>query len=246
MDSHHILSIITINFNNKKGLATTFKSILDQKFNDYEWIVIDGASTDDSLSIFHNTGYPDIIITEPDDGIYDAMRKGLSIASSDYVIFMNAGDSFFDDASLVNASPLLESNLDVYYFSTRIIDQNRSWLRRARSFNSTKYSVPAVQQATIYKRAALQKIEWPTKFKICGDYYIAAQLYASNAQSISSTIILSNFEIGGISTSNFKELANEAFEIQRNTLKLSALYCSISYIRRILTGMLIYAINKLK
>lgn len=246
MNSHILLSIITINYNNKKGLATTFKSISDQKFKDYEWIVIDGASTDDSLSIFQNTEYPDIIISEPDDGIYDAMRKGLSFASSDYVIFMNSGDSFFDDASLVNASSFLGSNLDIYFFATQIIDQNRSWLRRARSFNSTKYSVPAVQQATIYKRAALQKIEWPTKYKICGDYYIAAQIYASNAQSKSSNIILSNFEIGGISTSNFKELANEAFEIQRNTLKLSIIYCSISYIRRISTGLLIYLVNKFK
>ena len=91
------LSIITINFNNRNGLERTARSIVEQTFRDYEWIVIDGGSTDGSQDILKEySAHIAFGVSERDGGIYEAMNKGLERASGEYVQFLNSGDSFID------------------------------------------------------------------------------------------------------------------------------------------------------
>jgi len=97
------LSIITINRNNAAGLETTIQSVICQGFVDYEYIVIDGNSTDGSVDIIKK--YSEHIhywVSEPDSGIYNAMNKGIKKANGEYVIFMNAGDCFLSGDTLMN------------------------------------------------------------------------------------------------------------------------------------------------
>lgn len=92
-----LFSVITINRNNADGLRKTIASVLSQDFSQYEYIVIDGASTDDSVQVAEdNAGSISAFVSEPDKGIYDAMNKGIRMAHGDYVIFMNSGDTFVD------------------------------------------------------------------------------------------------------------------------------------------------------
>lgn len=87
------LSIITINLNNKDGLQKTIDSVLSQTFNDFEWIVIDGGSTDGSKELIEQ--YADRFaywVSEPDKGIYNAMNKGVKVAQGEYLQFLNSGD----------------------------------------------------------------------------------------------------------------------------------------------------------
>lgn len=96
-----ILSIITINYNNKTGLVKTIKSVMSQTRRDFEWIIIDGDSTDGSKEIIeelakNNKSIISYWCSEPDKGIYNAMNKGIFNASGDYVLFLNSGDSFAD------------------------------------------------------------------------------------------------------------------------------------------------------
>lgn len=89
-------SIITINYNNKEGLQKTIESVVNQSYNDFEYIVIDGGSTDGSVDIIKK--YADKItywISEPDKGIYHAMNKGIAKAHGEYLNFMNSGDCFY-------------------------------------------------------------------------------------------------------------------------------------------------------
>lgn len=89
------LTIITINFNNKEGLKRTIDSIVNQTFTDYEWIVVDGGSTDGSKDLLEQ--YKDRFAwwcSEPDKGVYNAMNKGITHATGEYINFMNSGDSF--------------------------------------------------------------------------------------------------------------------------------------------------------
>lgn len=91
------LSIITINYNNCKGLQKTIESIVSQSFTNFEWIVIDGASTDGSIVLLNN--YKDkysYFISEPDQGIYNAMNKGIEKATGEYCFFLNSGDYLVD------------------------------------------------------------------------------------------------------------------------------------------------------
>ena len=115
-----LISIVTINFNNGAGLARTLSSVSDQKFANLEHIVIDGASTDGSLDCirrFENglTHW----VSERDTGIYNAMNKGIAMASGKYLVFMNSGDHFLNSSSLALAAAQL-ADFDLHYFSLDI------------------------------------------------------------------------------------------------------------------------------
>ena len=90
-----LFTVITINLNNAEGLKKTIESVLAQERSLYEYIVIDGASTDGSVELAKSYGDKiDCFISEPDKGIYNAMNKGIALAKGEYVIFMNSGDCF--------------------------------------------------------------------------------------------------------------------------------------------------------
>lgn len=97
------LSIITINLNNLEGLKKTFESVFNQTFTDYEWIVIDGGSTDGSREFIeaHQDSFS-YWSSEPDRGIYNAMNKGILQANGEYLSFLNSGDYYADSETLAN------------------------------------------------------------------------------------------------------------------------------------------------
>lgn len=95
------LSIITVNFNNKIGLQRTIESVIHQTFKDYEFIVIDGGSTDGSLDVLKNySKHLTYWVSEPDGGIYQGMNKGIIKAKGEYLNFMNSGDCYYDNGVL--------------------------------------------------------------------------------------------------------------------------------------------------
>jgi len=95
------LSIITINLNNSEGLRRTIKSVVSQKFNDFEYLIVDGGSSDESLDVIReNEKEIDFWISEPDYGIYNAMNKGINKAKGEYVQFLNSGDWYVDETIL--------------------------------------------------------------------------------------------------------------------------------------------------
>lgn len=87
------LSIITINYNNKHGLQKTINSVISQIYKEFEWIIIDGGSTDGSKELIEQyTDYITYWVCEPDKGIYNAMNKGIEVAKGEYLLFLNSGD----------------------------------------------------------------------------------------------------------------------------------------------------------
>ena len=95
------LSIITVNLNNRNGLQRTIDSVVAQTFRDFEWIVIDGGSTDGSKELIEqNAKYFSYWVSEPDKGIYNAMNKGIRVAKGDYLQFLNSGDWLCDETAL--------------------------------------------------------------------------------------------------------------------------------------------------
>jgi len=95
------LSIITINYNNAKGLQTTINSVLHQSYKDYQYVIIDGGSTDESVQVIKkNEKFIDFFLSEKDHGIYNAMNKGILNSYGDYCFFLNSGDYFSDNSVL--------------------------------------------------------------------------------------------------------------------------------------------------
>mgnify|MGYP003289215095 CR=1 FL=1 len=96
------VSIITINYNNRNGLYRTIESVINQVYQDFEYIVIDGASTDGSIDVIKEYAeYLSYWVSEPDKGIYHAMNKGVEVASGDYCLFLNSGDYLYDKYTLL-------------------------------------------------------------------------------------------------------------------------------------------------
>lgn len=118
------LSIITINYNNAAGLQRTIRSVLSQTNSDFEYIIVDGASTDDSKEILEqlqhskyagNIAFPLTIISEPDTGIYNAMNKGIRMAHGDYCLFLNSGDYLATPDTLQQVVTDFPDGIDIVY-----------------------------------------------------------------------------------------------------------------------------------
>ena len=118
--SQPLISIITINRNNADGLRKTMQSVLSQTFDNYEYIIIDGASTDSSVEVIKsfvedpkNADKVGYWVSEPDRGIYNAMNKGISRASGEWTIFLNSGDCLINDEVLTKVSSHLRQEYDI-------------------------------------------------------------------------------------------------------------------------------------
>lgn len=122
------LSVITINYNNHDGLRKTIESVVNQTCRDFEYIIIDGGSTDGSVDIIKQ--YADKIdywVSEPDKGIYNAMNKGIAKASGEYLNFMNSGDCFYENTVVEKVLPHLCSA--DFYVGNIIIDNGTNYIK---------------------------------------------------------------------------------------------------------------------
>lgn len=109
-------SIITINYNDKEGLKKTIESVVNQTWKEYEFLVIDGNSTDGGKEVMAQyASQITYALSEPDTGVYNAMNKGIRAAKGEYVIFMNSGDLFYNNEVLQKANGLIDGQSGIYY-----------------------------------------------------------------------------------------------------------------------------------
>jgi glycosyltransferase involved in cell wall biosynthesis len=110
------ISIITINYNDKNGLEKTIESVISQSSKDFEYIIIDGNSTDGSKELIEkNNASVEYWVSEPDSGIYNAMNKGIRAAKGEYLLFLNSGDYLCDNNTIQNVVDSIDEDKDLYY-----------------------------------------------------------------------------------------------------------------------------------
>ena len=118
-----LFSIITVTWNAAGVLPATLRSVRQQTCTDYELLLMDGASTDDTLAVARQADIASMrVFSEPDRGLYDAMNKGIDRARGKYLIFLNAGDAFASDTVLARLAVLANDNPDVMYGQTQLVD----------------------------------------------------------------------------------------------------------------------------
>jgi glycosyltransferase involved in cell wall biosynthesis len=161
-----MLSIITINKDNHLGLQKTIDSLEQLKNRSFQWVFIDSVSTDGSLDLanqFAKSG--DIVISEPDTGIYNAMNKGIQLATKDKILFLNSGDMLARD---VESFEGLQLNVlaDVTLFGFWI----RNRLRMPRSNSWRFWSMPTSHQAMIYSRKLLIQEPYDEQYRFAADF----------------------------------------------------------------------------
>lgn len=167
-----LITLITVNYNNNCGLAQTIMSVLAQKYTDYEYVIIDGGSIDDSVStITQNLDkFKEIkYISEKDKGIYNAMNKGVNIATGKYCLFLNSGDCLFDEYSLSNSIPYLTKGIDI--ISGIAIGKGYKMVPPDSKNLSTAFFLKKSlnHQSTFIKRDLLLKYSYNENLLIAGD-----------------------------------------------------------------------------
>lgn len=215
------LSIITVNYNNLNGLKKTFDSILSQSFQDYEWIVIDGGSTDGSKELLvQNQDKIDYWVSEPDEGIYNAMNKGIKRASGEYCQFLNSGDYYIDSRVLENV--FAEENLaDVNYGDQWCINTEGEVIER-RSYPdkmslSFLFRSPLGHQASFIKTEKVKKHYYKEQYKISADRAFFLELYCAGCtyHHISRPIVFFDTDGIGSNVKTLEERRKQFYQIKR-------------------------------
>lgn len=195
-------SIITICFNEVEGIRSTCESVLAQRGGGFEWIVIDGGSTDGALDILQAyAGRMACFVSEPDGGIYDAMNKGIARAQGDYVVFMNAGDRFASDSVLQQVAAVVGPDL---IYGDICWDSDDGSITRFPDQVSLRYFLDDMlgHQATFYRRELFERIgDYDTSYRIAGDYEWNVRLFASGDVSTCHVAEpFAVFSLGGVSS----------------------------------------------
>lgn len=202
------ISVITIVYNDKRGIRNTIENVIHQtRFNDIEYIIVNGASTDGTTSVIEEyMKYISKYICEPDTGIYNAMNKGLAIASGDYVIFINSGDMFSSENVVENIINSIGNDVpDVVYGSYRECQGSSvSKVIPCRNVDKIWYGPIASHQSTLYRLEHLQKygLKYDESYRIAADYKLTAEAVKLASKCLKTNICISDFDLTGISSSN--------------------------------------------
>jgi glycosyltransferase involved in cell wall biosynthesis len=168
-------SIITVVYNDVKNIGNTIQSVLNQNFKDFEYIIVDGASTDGTVDVINKFRIIDSRIrlhSERDSGIYDAMNKGIILSGGDYVNFMNSGDLFKTCKVLHNVSNVLQrdSNVDILYGSVEVLNGNKVRLVESLPKIQISNMLPFCHQSVFVKRSVIKDYPFNLKYKFAADY----------------------------------------------------------------------------
>jgi glycosyltransferase involved in cell wall biosynthesis len=212
------LSIITIVYNNVKDIERTMLSVLNQTYSNIEYIVIDGASSDGTLAVIKKyENKLGRLISEKDNGIYDAMNKGLSFATGDYVLFMNSGDEIYDNTTVEKVFATGD-DADIYYGETEMFDENWKSLGQRRhqapvAFNwqSFKYGMNISHQAIYIKRNLAEPYDLQYKYSADIDWII--KIAKRSQKIINTNLYVAKYLVGGMSKQKHRESLKERFKI---------------------------------
>lgn len=205
------LSIITINWNNYAGLQKTINSIVSQTFKDFEWIVIDGGSTDGSKELIEQfSDYFAYWVSEPDKGVYNAMNKGISKAQGEYMSFMNSGDVYANEQVLQNvfgtcpSQDLLFGDWILQYTDHQVYVKEPETLSLHRLFY---WSI--CHQAMFIKASLLKQKGYDESYHIIADWKRWLEAVVGGCSVLYIPVLVCVFDCSGVSFSNNKLLEDE-------------------------------------
>lgn len=240
-------TIITVCYNSGKTIERALQSVANQDWSNVEHVVIDGGSTDNTIEIINNF-LPRVtrFVSEPDDGIYDAMNKGLNIASGDVVAFLNADDFYSDSSVLSSIANLFQRDAfqaimgDVGYFKEgnvgRIIRRYRSSIFTPKKL---RQGIMPAHPAFFIHRDILTRVGgFNPSYKIAGDFELVVRIFKrQNIKLGYLPKVLVNMQMGGISTSGWRAKLLINREILRackeNGIKTNIFLVSLRYLKKI-------------
>jgi glycosyltransferase involved in cell wall biosynthesis len=214
------ISIITVVFNGEKHIGRTIESVTGQTYRNLEYIIIDGKSTDRTLEIIENYKGIHRLVSEPDQGLYDAMNKGLQLANGDYVWFLNSGDQIYSRDTVEQMVAGLKGMPDIIYGGTMIINEAQEEIgdRRLKppqnlNWKSFRQGMVVCHQSILVKREIAPAFDLEYRLSADIDWAIRAAKAATRIHN--SGLILSRFLEGGLTAHNIRAGLKERFRIMR-------------------------------
>lgn len=215
------ISIITVVFNSEKFIRATIESVLSQTYPNIEYIIIDGQSKDRTMDIVREyQSRISLIISEPDKGLYDAMNKGLSHSTGDYVLFINSGDLLASSNVISSIFSSSTSDADVFFGDTEITDQGNNII------HSRRHRPPEKLTADSYKRGMLVCHQsfiarrelcpaYDTNYKYAADYDWCLKILFKSSKIINTHTVISLFMEGGQTRKTIVPGLKERYHIMR-------------------------------
>ena len=247
------VSIITVCFNSEKTIEATIKSVINQSYNNIEYIIIDGKSTDTTLNIINN--YKDkisTVISEPDDGVYDAMNKGLALATGDIIGIINSDDCYEENTVERVVLAFNQYNCDVIHGDIiRVYDDMYLNIR------CSPYAIKDIWHRTVFfhptwfvKKSVYEKYgDFSTEFKIAGDYELLLRFYLNGVtfQYLKEDIVF--YSMGGLSNKytylGYKEIRNASIMHGYSSIKANYYYYYRVFLRKIYDAVCFLKLKKI-
>jgi len=209
------VSIITVAYNSAETIADTLDSVAFQTHTDFEHIVVDGGSKDGSIEIVNSYKRQGVILfSEPDDGIYDAMNKGLRVASGDVIGFLNADDRYAHANILAKVVREFENeNVEAVFGDVEFFNPEKGFNCPIRRYSSSHFKPERIAwgwmpaHPTLFLKSNLyqQFGGYKTDYKIAGDFELIARIFSSAAVNYRYLPeVLVQMRIGGVSTGGWK------------------------------------------
>lgn len=213
------VTVITVSYNSSATIKDTIESVLKQTYRPLEYLIVDGKSNDETLDIilsyaesFASVNIIYKYISEIDNGIYDAMNKGISLSSGDWVGFMNSDDQYFSNSSISNLINKWDKNATVIYGNEILYDgeDERKNIRDGK-IELMEKRLPFCHQSALTNGNLMRKIRFDISYKIAADYNFFLKLYLAgySFQYIDENV--ARYYVNGCSKLNYKDAINETF-----------------------------------
>lgn len=196
-----LISIITVVYNGENFLEETIKSVINQTYSNVEYIIIDGGSSDSTVDIIQKyDNNIDYWKSEKDSGIYEAMNKGIDMATGGWINFMNAGDSFYNENTLEQL--FLDNDYtkyDIVYGNHKVIYTNKSRIAMAGCIKDIWKGSQFCHQSTFVSTKVHKKNKFNLSNRIGADFEFFYNLYKQNLNFKYIDIVIANYSAGGLS-----------------------------------------------
>ncbi len=215
------ISIITVCMNEEGSIKKTIESVLAQNYRDYEYIIKDGGSTDGTLKIadsyrdrFSEKGVSYRIISEKDEGLYDAMNKSVRQAQGKWINFMNAGDCFYSKATLSDIFKKSNYVNDGILYGDAIEYEYGHYYRFRKSFESIESTMPFSHQSAFVNRELLIRYPFKLEYPIGADYDFLLSMYKKGYHFKDTGVIVCIISKDGVSSTNLYDTYMESLKIR--------------------------------
>lgn len=213
-----LVSIVTVTFNAIDVIFNTIDSVKNQNYNSFEFIVIDGGSTDGTLDVIRNfSTYITYSVSQPDKGIYDAMNKAIDVATGEWLIFMNAGDCFVNNEVLNDLfNQEIDDDVSVIYGNTIVKYPRMEVLLPGKFFTKNDINLPFCHQSSLVKTSLLKEIRFDLCYKIAADYNFYYTLFKTGKSFKYVDISIAKYDAIGFSTNRVLETFVEVCQSNGN------------------------------